>query len=129
MLKQHAIVRYSEWLVGTVFIFGTAVTAIPAIAQTVSRSAQQPLISQVNIPSDEGVPSELYHDVEGIVVSLSGNQVQLDLGNNQEETYMVPEGVQRRYRMAPGSQIVLTVRDTDNDVVDVSLPGQPALDQ
>lgn len=129
MLKQHQIIFDQVCLAGAALVFGTVMTAVPAIAQTHPVSTHELLMSQVNEPADEGVPSELYHDVEGTVKSLNGDRVQLVLDNGQERTYRVPESVQRRYRMAPGSKVVLTVRDTDNDVVDVGLPGQPALDQ
>lgn len=126
-MPMQQTIRYQEYLVGVALVLGTGITVIPT-AQARSVAIYEPLISQVNMPSDEGVPSELYHDIEGTVMSLDGNQVQLDLGNGQEKVYTVPEAVQRRYRLAPGSKIVLTVRDTDNDVVDVSLPDQPALE-
>lgn len=129
MLKHHQTISYRECLAGVALVFGTVMTAIPAIAQTHSIFIHEPLISQVNEPADEGVPVERYYDVEGTIKELNGDRVQLVLDNGHERTYRVPESVQRRYRMAPGSKIVLTVRDIDNDVVDVGLPGQPALDQ
>ncbi|HEY9639642.1 MAG TPA: hypothetical protein V6C57_04120 [Coleofasciculaceae cyanobacterium] len=121
MLMHHQKIRYQACLLGVALVFGTVTAAIPAIAQTHSVSIPESLISQAPY-YDRGVPSELYHDVSGVVKSLNGDQVQLDLGNGQEKTYKVPKIVQERYHMAPGSTIVLTVRDTDNYVVDVSLP-------
>lgn len=115
-------IRSQGCMVGLVLFCGMTTAALPALAQTNSGLMQRPLIGQINIPTDEGIPSELYRDVEGVIVSLNGDQVQLDLGAGLKKTYMVPEVVQRRYRMAPGGKIILTVRDTDNDVVDVSLP-------
>lgn len=115
-------------LLGAVLVLSAVATGFPAMAQTNILPVQEALISQVNRPYSDGIPSELYRDVEGTVVSLNGDQVTLKLGSGQESVYRIPESVQRRYRMAPGSEIVLTVRDTDNDVVDVGLPGQFALD-
>ncbi len=125
----HRKIRFQVYWVGWMSILSMSTIAIPAIAQTDSSTNPAVLIGQVNVPSDVGLPSELYHDVEGTVESLNGDQVVLQLNDGQEKTYKIPEGVQRRYRMAPGSRIVLTVRNNDNDVVDVGLPGQQALDQ
>jgi len=120
MSIRHQTIRHSKWLLAVTVGLG-AMTAIPAIAQTHFTSINGSLISQVNQPYDQGVPSELYRDVSGVVVSLNGDQVVIESGNGQKQTYKIPVVVQRRYNLAPGSKITVTV-DASKSVVDVSSP-------
>lgn len=83
-----------------------------AIAQPV-RSYPVPsesLLSQVNVPEQEGIPQLSNEEVRGRVTRIDGDALELRLSNGEVRTYNISAYEEERNDLRVGSDVVLTVR-------------------
>ncbi|MCU0523613.1 MAG: hypothetical protein MUF72_02190 [Elainella sp. Prado103] len=68
------------------------------------------LLSQANVPPEEGIPQLSDEEVEGRITKIDGDRVELRLSNGELRTYTISEADQTRNRLTVGSEVVLSVR-------------------
>ncbi|HEY9699603.1 MAG TPA: hypothetical protein V6D10_20250 [Trichocoleus sp.] len=113
--------HHGKLLAGTAVALLTCVgTIAPAFARPLSQANEGQLLSQVNRPEREGVPTANVETVSGRVVGISGDQVQLRLSNNETRTYTIPQESQQQYNLQTGSDVTLSVTRGTNTVVAIN---------
>ena len=115
------IFRHGKLLAGTAVALITCVgTIAPGFARPLDQATEGQLLSQVNQPEREGVPSANIETISGRIVSINGDQVQLRLANNETRTYTIPEDTQQENNLQPGTDVTLNVNRSTNTVVAVN---------
>lgn len=68
------------------------------------------LLSQVNVPPEEGVPQLTSEEVQGRITRIQGDRVEMQLSNGETRTYTISADDQTRNQLRVGSDVVLSVR-------------------
>lgn len=96
---------------------GAAVTLVaclaaahPGVARPLAQQNDGALLSQVNVPEEEGVPQLNTEEVSGRITKIEGDKVELRLSSGELRTYDIPATDQERNGLEVGSNVVLTVR-------------------
>lgn len=115
------IFRHGKLVAGTAVALITCVgTIAPGFARPLDQATEGQLLSQVNQPEREGVPSANIETISGRIVGINGDQVQLRLSNNETRTYTIPQETQQQNNLQPGTDVTLNVNRSTNTVVAVN---------
>jgi hypothetical protein len=68
------------------------------------------LISQANVPSEEGVPQLTTEEVRGRITKIDGDMVTIRTSTGETKTYEISQSEREKNQMAVGSEVMLTVR-------------------
>ncbi len=100
-LKLKGLVRAA--ITATVCLSASAAMALPS-GQTNN------LISQANVPSEEGVPQLSTEEVRGRITKIDGDMVTIRTSTGETKTYEISQSEREKNQMAVGSEVMLTVR-------------------
>ncbi|MFM7424213.1 MAG: hypothetical protein ACKO7W_04330 [Elainella sp.] len=93
---------------------GAAITAAVCLSASAGMalpsSQTNSLISQANVPSEEGVPQLGTEEVRGRITKIDGDQVTIRTSSGETKTYEISASEQESNQLTVGSEVLLTVR-------------------